>query len=112
MEIDKIKECFNIILNNYKKIDSNNKLSVDNIKKVDNVYQIYINSEQIDSVNYSVHINDIRHQVMITTIEHKYSCDVNQINTTKIYYDLFKLYNRLRKILLSIYTENKIMIKK
>jgi hypothetical protein len=112
MEIDKIKECFNIILNNYKKIDSNNKLSVDNIKKVDNVYQIYINSEQIDSVNYSVHINDIRHQVMITTIEHKYSCDVNQINTTKIYYDLFKLYNRLIKILLSIYTENKIMIKK
>ena len=99
-----------MILNNYKTIESNNKLTHYNIKKVENVYEIYVNSEQIDSVNYSIYIDDIKHQVDITLVEYKYIVDINNLNIIKLYRDLFKIYSKIIKILINVYIDNKIMV--
>ena len=110
--MDQIKIAYELILNNYKTIETNNKATYQNIKKVDNVYEIYINSEQIDSVNYSIYIDDIKHQVDITLVEYKYSNEVNNLNIVKLYRDLFKMYSKIIKSLLNIYQDNKIMVMK
>jgi hypothetical protein len=110
--MDDIKKLFDLVFNNYKNIESLNRNTLLNIRKVENVYQIYINSEQIDSVNYSIYIDDIKHQVDITLIEYKYICDINNVNIIKFYRDLFKMYNRIVKVILNIYLDNKIMVMK
>jgi hypothetical protein len=108
--MDKNNNNFNIIFNNYTTIDESKNKILYNIKKVENIYQTYINSKQIDSVNYSIYIDDIEHQVNITYIEYNYICNINLNNKIKLYRDLFKLYLRINKILLNTYIENKVMV--
>ena len=108
--MDSNTELFKLISNNYNVIKQNISDTYNNIKKVENVYEIYINSEQIDSVNYSVYIDDIKHQVDITLVEYQYIYDINNLNIIKLYRDLFKMYTKIIKTLLTIYQDNKIMI--
>jgi len=108
--MDIIKSTYDIIIKNYVSIDDNISKVNHNMKKVENIYQTYINSKLIDSVNYSIYIDDIEHQVILTNIEYNYISNINFNNKIKLYRDLFKLYVRVNKTLLNIYNENKVMI--
>jgi hypothetical protein len=109
-DISKINNIYNQIIDNYRKYLSNIKNIFDDIKKLEGVHHIYINTADMSSVNYSIYVDDIKHQINITQIEYNYINDIYNINIEKLYRDLYKLYNRIIKLLLSIYKENKDII--
>jgi hypothetical protein len=106
-EMIKIDIEYKKIIENYTNFNKNlNNISED-IRNLENIHQFYINSVDISTINYSVYIDDIKHQINITKLEHDYIKNIFIINIEKMYRDLFKLYNRVTKILLNIYRENK-----
>ena len=102
------KQKFDSIIKHYKDTDENAKNIYNDIKKLESVHHTYITSDEIEtSMNYSTYVDDIRHQIEIITKEYNYIIDVYNMNTTKLYRDLFKLYCRITKILISVYKDNK-----
>jgi hypothetical protein len=109
-DIKKINDKYKNIINNYKNCGINIKNISEDIKNLENIHHIYINSGDSSSLNYSVYIDDIKHQIDITKLEYEYISQIYSINIEKIYRDLFKLYNRITKVLLLIFRENKDII--
>ena len=75
-DIKKINDNYKKIIDNYKKCTKNIKNISEDIKNLENVHQVYINSGDLSSLNYSVYVDDIKHQINITKIEYEY---INQI---------------------------------
>ena len=109
-DIKKINDNYKKIIGNYKICTKNIKNISEDIKNLENVHQVYINSGDLSSLNYSVYVDDIKHQINITKIEYEYINQIYSINIEKLYRDLFKLYNRITKHLLLIFRENKDII--
>jgi len=105
LEIYKLK--FNKIVENYKNLNDNLKNIYNDIKKLENVHNTYINNDEMSSLNYSTYVDDIRHQINITNIEYIYLSDVLNLNLNKFYRDLFKLYSKIIRTTLDIFKENK-----
>jgi hypothetical protein len=82
----------------------------DDIKKLENVHGMYINSGKLDMLNNSIYVDDIKYQIDIIKIEYDYMTKIYQNNINKFYRDLFKLYNKVIKHLLTVYKENKDII--
>ena len=106
-DIESINKKYKKIVDNYKKYNENIKNINDDIKNLENIHHIYINSGDMSSVNYSVYVDDIKHQINITRVEYNYINNIYTLNLEKLYRDLFKLYTRITKILLNIFKENK-----
>ena len=100
-------EFYKNIIENYKKYNLNIRNTNDDIKKIENVHTNYINSGDLSSINYSIYVDDIKHQINIIRIEYEYINHIYILNIEKLYRDLFKLYNRVTKLLLNIFKENK-----
>lgn len=109
-DIKKINDNYKKIISNYKNCTKNIKNISEDIKNLENIHQVYINSGDLSSLNYSVYVDDIKHQINITKLEYEYINQICSINIEKLYRDLFKLYNRIIKILLLIFRENKDII--
>ena len=107
LDLNSINNNYNQIICNYKKYISNIKNINDDIKNLENIHHFYINSGDMSSINYSVYVDDIKHQITITRIEYDYINQIYVLNIEKFYRDLFKLYTRITKILLNIFKENK-----
>lgn len=105
--LTEISEKYNKIIENYESIHANLKNIFDDIKTLEGIHNIYINSIDMSSLNYSIYVDDIKHQINITQNEHDYINNTYLMNIEKLYRDLFKLYNRVTKIILSIFKENK-----
>jgi len=101
---------FNIIVSNYRSIMKNITNVSDDIKKLENVHGMYINSGKLDMLNNSIYVDDIKYQIDIIKIEYDYMTKIYQNNINKFYRDLFKLYNKVIKHLLTVYKENKDII--
>ena len=110
LDIKKINDNYKKIISNYKNCTKNIKNISEDIKNLENIHQVYINSGDLSSLNYSVYVDDIKHQINITKLEYEYINQICSINIEKLYRDLFKLYNRIIKILLLIFRENKDII--
>ena len=108
--INKINENYNKIILNYKNIKTNIQNIYNDIKKLEGVHNVYINSNDLSSVNSSIYVDDIKHQINITQVEYEYVEKIYNKNLDKFYRDLFKLYNRITKLLLTIYRENRHII--
>lgn len=109
-DIKKLNQKYQKIIGNYKLYNDNIKNVNEDIKKLEGVHQIYINSADMSSLNYSVYVDDIKHQINITRIEYDYINNIYIMNIEKLYRDLFKLYNRITKLLLSIFKDNRDII--
>lgn len=107
---EQIKINFQVIYNNYTNIHDQISNIGHDIKKLESVHTMYITSSQLDTLNYSTYVDDIKHQINIIKREYQYLNDINQMNVNKLYRDLFKLYTKIVKILLNIYKENKDII--
>jgi len=105
--LTEISEKYNKIIENYESIHANLKNIFEDIKTLEGIHNIYINSIDMSSLNYSIYVDDIKHQINITQNEHDYINNTYSMNIEKLYRDLFKLYNRVTKIILSIFKENK-----
>jgi len=105
-----LKLAFKNIYENYNTIIIQLNDIVHDIKKLETVHKLYISNSQIDNLNYSTYIDDIKHQINIINREYEYLNDINIMNLNKFYRDLFKLYTKIVKILLNIYKENKDII--
>lgn len=105
--ISTISDNYSLIIENYKSIYSSLKNILQDIKLLENIHNVYINSIDLTSLNYSIYVDDIKHQITITEIEYDYINNIYNINVEKLYRDLFKLYNKLTKIILNIFEENK-----
>jgi hypothetical protein len=91
-----ISEKYNKIIENYESIHSNLKNIFEDIKTLESVHNVYINSIDMSSLNYSIYVDDIKHQINITQNEHDYINRTYCMNMEKLYRDLFKLYNRVK----------------
>jgi hypothetical protein len=109
-DISKITNIYTKIIDNFKNYNTNIKNIYSDIKKLESVHHVYINTADMSSVNYSIYVDDIKHQINITRIEYDYVNDIYNINIEKMYRDLFKLYNRITKLLLTIFKDNKDVI--
>jgi hypothetical protein len=109
---DNFGDKFNAIIQNYKDILNNITNISDDIKKLEHVHNMYINTGKLDMLNNSIYVDDIKHQIDIIKIEYDYMSVMFQKNLNKFYRDLFKLYNKIVKNLLTIYKENKDIITK
>lgn len=102
-----ISDNYTKIIENYKSIYSSLKNILQDIKLLENIHNVYINSIDLTSLNYSIYVDDIKHQITITELEYDYINNIYNLNVEKLYRDLFKLYNKLTKIILTIFKENK-----
>jgi hypothetical protein len=109
-DIKNLNQKYQIIIDNYKLYNDNIKNVNEDIKKLESIHHIYINSADMSSLNYSVYVDDIKHQINITRLEYDYINNVYIMNIEKLYRDLFKLYNRLTKLLLIIFKDNRDII--
>ncbi len=107
---DNFGDKCNVIIENYKEMLKNITNISDDIKKLEHVHNMYINSGKLDMLNNSIYVDDIKHQIDIIKIEYDYMSVMFQKNLNKFYRDLFKLYNKIVKNLLTIYKENKDII--
>jgi hypothetical protein len=108
MDTEDIKNKFNIIIDNYKQFSNNVKNMDTDIKKLTNVHENYIKKDASKyNDNYGVYVDDIQFQIQILTIEHESLLKINNLLINKCYRDLFKLYNKIIKILISVYKDNK-----
>ena len=106
-ELDLFKVKYDSIISNYKSLNGNlSNISCD-IKKLENIHNAYINNEDMNSLNFSIYVDDIKHQINLTKMEYKYISDLFFINLNKLYRDLFKLYTKVVRNLLDIYKENR-----
>jgi hypothetical protein len=108
--MEKIINNYKKIIENYKNFNGNIRNINEDIKNLENIHHLYIRSVDTSAINYSVYIDDIKHQINLTRIEFEYINQIYLINIEKLYRDLFKLYNRVTKNLLMIYKENKDLI--
>ena len=108
--MEKITNNYKKIIENYKNYNANIRNINEDIKNLENIHHLYIRSVDTSAINYSVYIDDIKHQINLTRIEFEYINQIYLINIEKLYRDLFKLYNRVTKNLLSIFRENKDLI--
>lgn len=106
-DINIINDKYKKIIDNYRNYNLNIKNINDDIKNLENIHHVYINSGDMSSVNYSVYVDDIKHQINITRLEYDYINNIYILNVEKLYRDLFKLYTRITKLLLNIFKENK-----
>jgi len=109
-DINNINQVYNKIIDHFTSYNINIKNIYEDIKKLESVHNIYINTADMSSVNYSIYVDDIKHQINITRIEYNYVNNIYNINIEKMYRDLFKLYNRITKLLLAIYRDNRDVI--
>ena len=107
---EQLKNNFKNIYDNYNIVIKQLNNIAHDIQKLENIHKLYISNSQIDNVNYSIYIDDIKHQINIINAEYNYLNNVNNMNLNKFYRDLFKLYTKIVKILLNIYKENKDVI--
>ena len=91
---DNFGDKFNVIIENYKGILNNITNISDDIKKLEHVHNMYINTGKLDMLNNSIYVDDIKHQIDIIKIEYDYMSVMFQKNLNKFYRDLFKLYNK------------------
>jgi hypothetical protein len=108
--LEEINEKYNKIISNYKNIKFNIQNIYNDIKKLEGVHNVYINSNDLSSLNSSIYVDDIKHQINVTEIEYEYVEKIYNKNLDKFYRDLFKLYNRITKLLLTVYRENRHII--
>jgi len=106
-ELDLFKIKFDSITANYKSLMENLSNISSDIKKLENIHNTYINNEDMSSLNFSIYVDDIKHQINLTKMEYKYISDLLYINLNKLYRDLFKLYTKVVRNLLDIFRENK-----
>ena len=106
-ELDLFKVKYDSIISNYKSLIENLSNISSDIKKLENIHNAYINNDDMSSLNFSIYVDDIKHQINLTKMEYKYISDVLYLNLNKFYRDLFKLYTKVVRNLLDIYKENK-----
>ena len=90
-DLNEITEKYKKIVENYKSIHANLKNISEDIKVLEGVHNIYINSIDMSSLNYSIYVDDIKHQINITKNEYDYISKTFDMNIEKFYRDLFKL---------------------
>jgi hypothetical protein len=106
-ELDLFKIKYDSIISNYKSLNENLLNISSDIKKLENIHNTYINNDDMNSLNFSIYVDDIKHQINLTKMEYKYIYDLLYINLNKFYRDLFKLYTKVIRNLLDIFKENK-----
>ena len=66
MELNLFKIKYDTIILNYKNLIENLANISTDIKKLENVHNAYINNEDMNSLNYSIYVDDIKHQINLT----------------------------------------------
>jgi hypothetical protein len=97
----------------YDKINKNLKNMEEDIEKLDSTHKYYLKSTTDDiHFHYSVYIDDIFFQKKILLIEYNCMNDIYHDNINKCYRDLYKLFNKIVKLLICIINENNKLILK
>jgi hypothetical protein len=105
----KAKKRFHDILHNYKSIQTNIDNMQDDIEKLEKIHQKFVlNSEnKLSFHEFSSYVDDIFYQINLLRTEHCCQTKIQLQNVNKFYKDLYRLFNRIVKKIISRKTEYK-----
>ena len=102
----------------YNKINKNLENMSEDVEKLDNTHKYYLKSSQNVPgatdvhFHYSVYIDDIFFQKNILQTEYNCMNEIYLNNLNKLYRDLYKLFNKIIKLLINLVNENNKLILK
>jgi hypothetical protein len=102
------EEYFESILKNYKNIKSNLENINEDIEKLEKVHFNFVNNAEnkLRFHEYGVYIDDIYYQIKLLKMEYTNQMNIQMHNINKMYKDLYRLYYKVVKKLISIHIEN------
>lgn len=113
-EISNNEKLFNIIVENYKKINLNLNNMIEDLESLKMVHGEYISnsSKKQKFHDYGVYVDDIYFQIKILKEEYNCMNNIYNMSMEKCYRDLYKLYLKIINRLIEVFTENIEVIKK
>jgi len=74
------KSIYNLIIERYKDIDKFIRNIQNDVKKLDDIHHKYIDSDGLESLNYSTYVDDIKYQLLSININQYQSMPIRSIN--------------------------------
>lgn len=108
IETSRNTKKFNKIIRNYKSIQDNLNNTYDDILKLEKIHYRFVSNAEnkIRFHEYGTYIDDIFYQLRLLKIEYHSQLEIQNHNIGKLYKDLFRLYSKIIKKLISIKIEN------
>jgi hypothetical protein len=106
--LTKSTKKFNKIIKNYKSIDDNLVNTLTDIQKLEKIHNKFVSNAEnkVRFHEYGTYIDDIYYQLSLLKMEYNCQQNIQSQNITKLYKDIFRLYNKIVKKLISIKIEN------
>lgn len=104
----KAKKTFHKIIQNYRLIQDNLNNTLEDIEKLEKVHHIFVSNAEnkLRFHEYGTYVDDIYFQINLLKLEYQCQITIQHLNINKLYKDLFRLFNRLIKKLISMKFEN------
>jgi hypothetical protein len=99
---------FNKIVQNYKLIQDNLSNTLEDIEKLEKIHYHFVSNAEnkLRFHEYGIYVDDIYFQMNILKTEYNCQCKIQIQNVNKLYKDLYRLFNRIVKKLISMKIEN------
>jgi len=106
--LSKNTKKFNLLIKNYKSIQENLFNTKDDISKLEKIHLKFVTNAEnkVRFHEYGTYIDDIYYQIKLLKLEYGCQEEIQNQNIIKLYKDLYRLYNKVVKKVLSIRTEN------
>jgi hypothetical protein len=107
-DLNKNLDQFNKIVKNYRDIQDNLANTNDDINKLEKVHVKFVShaENKIRFHEYGTYIDDIYYQINLLKMEYNCQQTIQTNNINKLYKDLYRLYNKIVKKLISVRMEN------
>ena len=108
VDINKNLQQFNKIVKNYRAITDNLINTSDDINKLEKIHNKFVShaENKMRFHEYGTYIDDIYSQINVLKMEYQCQLTIQSMNINKFYKDLFRLYNKIVKKLISVRMEN------
>lgn len=106
--LSKNTKKFNLLVKNYKTIQDNLINTKEDISKLEKIHFKFVNhaENKLRFHEYGTYIDDIYYQIKLLKVEYACQEEIQKQNINKLYKDLYRLYNKVVKKVLSIRIEN------
>jgi hypothetical protein len=108
IELSKNSKKFTKIIRNYKSIQDNLDNIQEDILKLEKIHSLFVSQveNKIQFREYGSYIDDIFYQLKLLKMEYDCQNNIHKNNIVKLYKDLYRLYSKVIKKLISMKLEN------
>jgi hypothetical protein len=106
--LSKNTKKFNVSIKNYKSVQDNLLNTKEDIVKLEKIHHKFVTNAEnkLRFHEYGTYIDDIYYQIKLLKLEYVCQEEIQTQNINKLYKDLYRLYNKVVKKVLSIRIEN------